>query len=1265
MTSLSVAVKLEEKKSSIGESDEVTNMSLVENESPIHQIKIPEKKAAIYQYTREELMVIKSRPLSKIRPGCLDPAFNDSRGVWDPERWHLDCKRSETPPDDERGGRGDASSESHKRRSGDPRERLRKEQEGIVLSPQRRSFNSGCCVTQQVGKRPESPLGKNERDLVHRDMPARRIGSGRIPPRDMWDFRESDPSTDFIFRPPANREREERRSFGREFERERERDRTKDRHRNNREDRSNYNDRRRAHSDSHEEEPEWFSGGPTSQHDTIELRGFEDIPEEQGGTRESRKQSGRSKNNRSGSGNKKTADTSSISSSSAISSNTSGSTQSGPGGRSTPTLGTVAVPLATLPSPITVEDGKSFKDSLSTKSPNTTTESSVAWQEKKEDRKDQSDFNLDDFLKGDAIPGLLTNGATAEGPAGSRFSQWFRRESPVNKLTDSRRSSVHEELLSNMLGDIVIPQSESNIYFAPISPAANTATVSSSGGGGGRSSGLGGGSETVSETVADSMRSSNVGKPIHLLDLLQRGGQGDNGLPVIKGHSIRDLEATGKLHSVEELEAKMRQGISSNKTSNKKSDEDLSAFNKLLAQVSDGKAIPATVANGPIPSKPQPLNFLQMLSKSQQEANLQSMARPVTAVRPADVGISSVNPLSGFGALGQQNVVNNAVPPGLAQTQSQQMQIPQDLVLKLLQVQQQQQQQQQQKQQQQRQQQHHHHHHHNHHQQQQQQQQHQQELLSKLFAAGQQSMQGSRLGPMGPQFSIPPPPSLSPLPPELQVMVANAQPSRELLQRPEAKAILQGLRYGEITPQHLVQQLQNPAMQHRHREVLVSILKMQMQQGTSPRTVSPHPHPPQPDLLHQIMLQQQQQQHQQQQLRIPSPLNSVLPRVPSPRELIAHTQNIMQSALIKKKLEEQRENYRKRQEMQQSLSPSMPGGGAGTGGGVKVDSSSPAKHLSSPTPLAFTPTSVLRKMTAEKESEATNMNIGIRNEAKNSGGGDQIKSLASQSQQYNHIQQHQMRQQSGGPPPRSQQSGGIQWNMPKQHQQGRAIVKGNTYQYGSNMEYQQQHQTAQHQQSQSQSQLQQQQSQQSQQQQRHNSVIGSSGSNNGSFSNMPRSKMSVTTPQTNLTAVPPQFNSLMMMHRPTNQSSSGRAQTLQAHFASLQQQQQQQQRHQNNLGPSLQQLLMNQNFGASHSSGKNDSRMQRGSQSMPVRQGQNASLGSSSTADLSTSPTTNQLARWFTRAGQLPDMPSIPSTQKILSLEELERHQQSSAAVHN
>lgn len=89
-------------------------------------------------------------------------------------------------------------------------------------------------------------------------------------------------------------------------------------------------------------------------------------------------------------------------------------------------------------------------------------------------------------------------------------------------------------------------------------------------------------------------------------------------------------------------------------------------------------------------------------------------------------------------------------------------------------------------------------------------------------------------------------------------------------------------------------------------------------------------------------------------------------RIPSPRELQYHTQSIMQNALIKKKLEEQRENFRKRQENQQ-LQTHM----------FNVQDTthsklSPVKQnntISSPTKLAFTPTSVLRKMTAEKDDE--------------------------------------------------------------------------------------------------------------------------------------------------------------------------------------------------------------------------------------------------------------------------------------------------------
>lgn len=91
---------------------------------------------------------------------------------------------------------------------------------------------------------------------------------------------------------------------------------------------------------------------------------------------------------------------------------------------------------------------------------------------------------------------------------------------------------------------------------------------------------------------------------------------------------------------------------------------------------------------------------------------------------------------------------------------------------------------------------------------------------------------------------------------------------------------------------------------------------------------------------------------------------TVIPhRVPSPREIALHTQSVMQNALIKKKLEEQRENYRKRQDQQQQQQIQQR---------ASSPINSPAKQTMSPTPLAFTPTSVLRKMTADKEPDGAN-----------------------------------------------------------------------------------------------------------------------------------------------------------------------------------------------------------------------------------------------------------------------------------------------------
>ncbi|XP_070503430.1 myb-like protein I isoform X2 [Chironomus tepperi] len=129
-------------------------------------------------------------------------------------------------------------------------------------------------------------------------------------------------------------------------------------------------------------------------------------------------------------------------------------------------------------------------------------------------------------------------------------------------------------------------------------------------------------------------------------------------------------------------------------------------------------------------------------------------------------------------------------------------------------------------------------------------------------------------------------------------------------------------------------------------------------------------------------------------------------RIPSPRELQYHTQSIMQNALIRKKLEEQRENFRKRQEQekqeiakksQHEISPSSsvdasndqqnsvittiapsqqeeslknPNDSSPNKKMISVINQSQIQRQHAPSPSIFTPTSVLRKMTAEKESDS-------------------------------------------------------------------------------------------------------------------------------------------------------------------------------------------------------------------------------------------------------------------------------------------------------
>lgn len=71
-------------------------------------------------------------------------------------------------------------------------------------------------------------------------------------------------------------------------------------------------------------------------------------------------------------------------------------------------------------------------------------------------------------------------GSDGDSSGKSRFSKWFSVEN--NPSEGSRRSSVQEEsMIKNLLKDLNEPSvsipGDSNSYFAPISPAANTGSA--------------------------------------------------------------------------------------------------------------------------------------------------------------------------------------------------------------------------------------------------------------------------------------------------------------------------------------------------------------------------------------------------------------------------------------------------------------------------------------------------------------------------------------------------------------------------------------------------------------------------------------------------------------------------------------------------------------------------------------------------------------------------------------------------------------------
>ncbi|KAL3195559.1 hypothetical protein MRX96_045610 [Rhipicephalus microplus] len=141
-----------------------------------------------YRYSRAELLKLRNRDLK--RPDCLDPAYDNLSGMWDPERWFSGKRRGGRAAAQQAGAaglrrRGRAQrwpgGPPKRRSSTDPKERLaREERDDLVLSPQRRSFGTGCHVSQPPRPSSEAASKDDSQGLLHREPTSRRIGSGRI-----------------------------------------------------------------------------------------------------------------------------------------------------------------------------------------------------------------------------------------------------------------------------------------------------------------------------------------------------------------------------------------------------------------------------------------------------------------------------------------------------------------------------------------------------------------------------------------------------------------------------------------------------------------------------------------------------------------------------------------------------------------------------------------------------------------------------------------------------------------------------------------------------------------------------------------------------------------------------------------------------------------------------------------------------------------------------------------------------------------------------
>ncbi|XP_041344612.1 eukaryotic translation initiation factor 4E transporter isoform X4 [Pyrgilauda ruficollis] len=333
-----------------------------------------------HRYTKEELLDIKERPYSKKRPSCLSEKY-DSDGVWDPEKWHASLypTSGRTSPVESFKKDLDSDRTSLMRRIVDPRERVKEDDLDVVLSPQRRSFGGGCHVTASVSsRRAGSPLEKDGDGV--RVIGGRRIGSGRIISSrnfdkdhrggDSRDARDRDRDRDY-------KDKRFRREFG--------------------DSKRVFGERRRNDSYT-EEEPEWFSAGPTSQSETIELTGFDDkiLEEDHKGRKRTRRRT------------------------------------------------------ASLKEGIECNGGVAEEDEVQAVLANETPADQEVPREAVLQEPAPGEFDFNEFFNLDkSVPGLasMIEDVLGEGSvSASRFSRWFSNPSRSGSRSSSLRSTPHEEL---------------------------------------------------------------------------------------------------------------------------------------------------------------------------------------------------------------------------------------------------------------------------------------------------------------------------------------------------------------------------------------------------------------------------------------------------------------------------------------------------------------------------------------------------------------------------------------------------------------------------------------------------------------------------------------------------------------------------------------------------------------------------------------------------------------------------------------------------